>query len=80
VNTFQVITAVNSSPAVGVATAICPAGKVTSGGGLGTTGTVTVTDSGPAAAGAAWNVTYTGGTGTFSVTAHAICVTGSETP
>jgi len=80
-NTFTIVNAVvNNSPAVGAAIALCGAGRVTTGGGVSTTGTVVVTDSGPAAAGASWTVSYTGGTGTFSVTAHAICAAGTETP
>ena len=59
-------------------TASC-AGKVTSGGGFTFTGLVTVTSSGPAAGGTGWVVNYTT-TGAFTVTARAICVTGTETP
>jgi hypothetical protein len=78
VNVLHIVLGSADAAAADTAVAICPVGQVVTGGGFVVTGTgQTITNSGPHAAGASWDVTYSGNSA-GTVTAKAICEVGTE--
>ena len=77
VNVFHRVAVTDAVNATGIVTSLCGAGEVATGGGWTMVGGVEVSDSAPNPADNGWAVTFFGGSGGSSITAYAICATGT---